>query len=1009
MIPLRLRLHNFMSYGEDVPPLDFSQITTACMTGDNGHGKSTLLEAITWALWGQTRAKNIDDVVRLGQVDAEVEFEFELESARYRVIRKRSLRTRAGQSSLELQGFDTAAKRYQAISGNSIRETEAKIVQLLHMDYDTFINSVFVLQGRADEFTTRRPTERKRILAEILGLSVFDELEVRARARRNELDQEVKARTLRLDELQQEVARKDALAAAVQAQQEALTQLQTELHTAQEHLDHLRQRHNALELQSQRAAEAARRLQQLRHELLDLEQQLATHRQRLSDYEAVLHQEHTILAGYQELQRLQAEERVSSARAEEYATLQQRLTSLQHAMATAQHRLEVEQHSTLQRLSELEAKIQGCDAILQDTARITKAYAELQDTRQREAQLAQALQQRYRLEQEKNQVERQIQQKRHALELEQRSLLDRQKDWEHKQATLPTWQRQIDDLFRRRATIEQQAQRLRQVQDEGVSLRVQIEEHIPQSLDSLQKEIHEHQEKRTLLGAAAAQCPLCEKALTEAERRRVMHKLAQEVSKRDTRVQELRHEQQQLQARRLALRTEFRQLEQQVEQRQALETQIATAQANLEEAVKARDQLAATLAILQDLEARLSAGKYATIELSHLQQLTAELSSLAYDPQEQEAVQRALAKLSSAEVDLSRLRQAETEVVTLSEQRQSLTQQAAQLEHTLQGKLFAIAEQQELQTVQDTLSRLDFDPARLAALRQRLYEHQHFERQHLELETARKQRHDEHVVVQGLEARKQRYAQDAATLEQEQRQFASDIQALEELRGRTAEAEAQLRRLREREGDIRLALGRAQSSYEHCLQREAEWQQGQTQREQLITERTLYSDLVQMFGKNGIQAIIIENAIPELEEEANQILSRVSDNAMHLTLETQRDTRSGNVAETLDIKISDTLGTRNYEMFSGGEAFRINFALRIALSKMLARRAGARLRTLVIDEGFGTQDSQGLERLVEVIKAIQHEFAKIIVITHLRDLKNAFDTHLEVKKDPVRGSWYQVL
>ena len=81
MIPLRLRLHNFMSYGEDVPPLDFSQITTACMTGDNGHGKSTLLEAITWALWGQTRAKNIDDVVRLGQVDAEVEFEFELESA----------------------------------------------------------------------------------------------------------------------------------------------------------------------------------------------------------------------------------------------------------------------------------------------------------------------------------------------------------------------------------------------------------------------------------------------------------------------------------------------------------------------------------------------------------------------------------------------------------------------------------------------------------------------------------------------------------------------------------------------------------------------------------------------------------------------------------------------------------------------------------------------------------------------------------------------------------------
>ena len=130
---------------------------------------------------------------------------------------------------------------------------------------------------------------------------------------------------------------------------------------------------------------------------------------------------------------------------------------------------------------------------------------------------------------------------------------------------------------------------------------------------------------------------------------------------------------------------------------------------------------------------------------------------------------------------------------------------------------------------------------------------------------------------------------------------------------------------------------------------------------------------------------------------------------MHLSLETQRDTRSGDVVETLDIKISDTLGTRSYELFSGGEAFRINLALRIALSKMLAQRADARLRTLVIDEGFGTQDSQGLERLVEVIKAVQTDFEKIIVITHLRELKNAFATHIEVVKDPLRGSFYQVV
>ena len=1009
MIPLRLRLHNFMSYGENVPPLDFSQITTACMTGDNGHGKSTLLDAITWAVWGQTRAKNIDDVVRLGQIDAEVEFEFELENQRYRVIRKRSLRTRAGQSSLELQGFDAAANRYQAISGNSIRDTEAKIVQLLHMNYDTFINSVFILQGRADEFTTRRPTERKRILAEILGLSIFDELEVRARASRNELDQDVKARTLRLDELQREVAQKEAHAATVQRHQDTLTHLQTELHTAQEHLDQLRQRHNALELQNQRAAEVARRVQQLRHELLELEQQLVTHRHRLTDYEAVLQQEHTIIAGYQELQHLQAEERAVSARAEEYATLQQRLNALQHAIAAVQHRLELEQQSVNQHRRDIDAKIQSCDTILHEAARITKAYTELQDTRQREAHLAQTLQRRYTLEQEKNHLERQIQQKCRALELERHSLLDRRKEWEHKQAALPNWQRQMDDLHRRFDAIAQQSQRLEQVRHEGVSLRVQLEERIPQAIDSLQKEKHEHQEKHTLLGNAAAQCPLCENTLTDTERRRVMHKVAQEITTRDARMQELRHEQHQLQTRRLALRTEYKQLEQQVEQRQGLETQIATTQANINEAAKARDQLAATLPELQDLETRLSAGTYATTELSRLQQLTTELTSLLYDPQEHDAVKRSLTELSPAEVAHSHLRQAEIEVVTLREQQQRLVQQQALFEHTLQNKQFAVTEQQELLTVQETIHNLDFHPTALATLRQQLQGLQHFERQHVELATARKHLHDERTVLQGLEAKKQRYTQDITTLELEQNQLASTVQSLGELRTSVAEAEARLQRLRDGEGEARLVLGRAQSHYEHCLQREAEWHEGQKQREKLIGERALYSDLVQMFGKNGIQAIIIENAIPELEEEANLILSRVTDNAMHLTLETQRDTRSGNVAETLDIKISDTLGTRNYEMFSGGEAFRINFALRIALSKMLARRAGARLRTLVIDEGFGTQDSQGLERLVEVIKAIQHDFAKIVVITHLRELKNAFDTHIEVKKDPVRGSWYQVL
>jgi len=128
---------------------------------------------------------------------------------------------------------------------------------------------------------------------------------------------------------------------------------------------------------------------------------------------------------------------------------------------------------------------------------------------------------------------------------------------------------------------------------------------------------------------------------------------------------------------------------------------------------------------------------------------------------------------------------------------------------------------------------------------------------------------------------------------------------------------------------------------------------------------------------------------------------------MQVKIETQRETKKGDLLETLDINISDELGTRNYEMFSGGEAFRINLAIRIALSKLLARRAGAPLPTLIIDEGFGTQDSVGIEKIKEGINSIQDDFEKIIVITHMEELKDAFPARIDVIKT-AEGSTLEV-
>ena len=188
-------------------------------------------------------------------------------------------------------------------------------------------------------------------------------------------------------------------------------------------------------------------------------------------------------------------------------------------------------------------------------------------------------------------------------------------------------------------------------------------------------------------------------------------------------------------------------------------------------------------------------------------------------------------------------------------------------------------------------------------------------------------------------------------------------------------------------------------------------QKQKAEKESLNEQVARLKALERAFGKDGIPALLIEQALPEIESNANEILDRLSDGSMSVKFETQRefkDKKREDRKETLDIRIRDGVGERDYELFSGGEAFRVNFAIRLALSRVLSRRAGARLRTLVIDEGFGSQDAEGRQRLIEAINMVSGDFAKILEITNMEELKDAFPARIEVTKTP-RGSQLEVM
>jgi exonuclease SbcC len=312
---------------------------------------------------------------------------------------------------------------------------------------------------------------------------------------------------------------------------------------------------------------------------------------------------------------------------------------------------------------------------------------------------------------------------------------------------------------------------------------------------------------------------------------------------------------------------------------------------------------------------------------------------------------------------------------------------------------FAHSERERLARLRAERDAVGYDDAQHRAARRDLDAFRDYERRQTLLDSALRTLPDLQADAARARERKTRLIAAQAQTQTDLAAATEEIGRLQllviEFNTRKEEVDRQRRRERKAGEDVIVALQQL-DALEAQRQRRAELVAlAQARRD----ERAVYKELETAFGKKGIPAMIIETAIPELEAAANALLGRMTSGRMSLRLETQREKKSTDgVIETLDIQIADELGTRSYELFSGGETFRIDFALRVALSQMLARRAGAHLQTLFIDEGFGTQDDDGRERLIEAITAIQEHFNLILVITHIEELRDSFPVHILIRK-----------
>jgi exonuclease SbcC len=166
-----------------------------------------------------------------------------------------------------------------------------------------------------------------------------------------------------------------------------------------------------------------------------------------------------------------------------------------------------------------------------------------------------------------------------------------------------------------------------------------------------------------------------------------------------------------------------------------------------------------------------------------------------------------------------------------------------------------------------------------------------------------------------------------------------------------------------------------------------------------MEKASLFVRLSKMFGKNGIQSILLDAIIEDLEKTSNITLSSICNEPATIVLETQRVGSDGSsLIETLDLKVRKDGNLQSFKSLSGGEKFRISLALRIALSEISSRYGGSSLEFLLLDEVNSPLDRFGVETLfVNVIKSLEEKY-KIMVITHDESLKEKFDNIIDSTK-----------
>lgn len=225
MRPVRLELKNFTAF-RDAQAIDFDGLDLFAISGPTGSGKSSILDAITYALYGYVErvGRQVGQLVSQGQPRLAVTFEFAVDDERFRVTRSTPVK---GNTQILLERGEGDAWVQAGEGADKVGAANELIRRAVGLDYDAFTRTVLLPQGRFAEFLVGDAKERRAILTDLLGLELFERLGRRAGDAKREADAEARAKTSLLETeyagvTPDSVAEAEVLAKAAAQREEAL-------------------------------------------------------------------------------------------------------------------------------------------------------------------------------------------------------------------------------------------------------------------------------------------------------------------------------------------------------------------------------------------------------------------------------------------------------------------------------------------------------------------------------------------------------------------------------------------------------------------------------------------------------------------------------------------------------------------------------------------------------------------------------------------------------------------